>query len=172
MACGTIFTKIKIEVIILFLKSQLVHTFLKFLNVILSLASTDDLTDSRHQTVHSCNSLVILIHLHVECFDLLRIVCYKYRFLKDFFCQITLMLCLQIASPEYFVIKFIIVFLQKLYRFCISNMAKFRIQYVVQSVQKSFINEGIEEIHLFRSIFEYITDDIFQHCFCQIHIVI
>ena len=131
MACGTIFTKIKIEVIILFLKSQLVHTFLKFLNVILSLASTDDLTDSRHQTVHSCNSLVILIHLHVESFDLLRIICYKYRFLKDFFCKITFMLCLQIASPEYFVVKFIVVLLQKLYCFCVSNMTKLRIDHMV-----------------------------------------
>ena len=172
MACGTIFTKIKIEVIILFLKSQLVHTFLKFLNVILSLASTDDLTDSRHQTVHSCNSLVILIHLHVESFDLLRIICYKYRFLKDFFCKITFMLCLQIASPEYFVVKFIVVLLQKLYCFCVSNMTKLRIDHMVQSVQKSLINKRIEEIHLFRCILQYITDHIFQHCLCKIHVVI
>ena len=172
MACGTIFTKIKIEVIILFLKSQLVHTFLKFLNVILSLASTDDLTDSRHQTVHSCNSLVILIHLHVECLDLLRIICYKYWFLKDLLCQITLMLCLQIASPEYFIIKFIVVLLQEFYCFCISDMTKLRIDYVVQSVQKSFINERVEEIHLFRCVLKHITNYILQHCLCQIHVVI
>ena len=46
---------------------------------------------------------------------------------EDFFCQITLMLCLQVCTPEYFIIKLVIVFLKDLDRFRIGNMSEIRI---------------------------------------------
>ena len=82
------------------------------------------------------------------------------------------MLCLKVASPEYFVIEFVIVFLQKFNCFCISHMTKLRIHYMVQAIQKSFVDKGIEEVHLLRSILQHITDHVFQHVLCKIHIVI
>jgi len=172
MTCGTIFTEIHIELIVFCFQSQLIHTCFQLIVIILSLASTNDLTDSRYQTVHGSNCLAILVLFHVECLDLLRIICHKYRFLEDFFCQITLMLCLKVASPEYFVIEFVIVFLQKFNCFCISHMTKLRIHYMVQAIQKSFVDKGIEEVHLLRSILQHITDHVFQHVLCKIHIVI
>ena len=143
-----------IELIILGFESEFIHTGFQFLVVVLSLASSDDLSDSRNKAVHSCNGLAVVIQFHVECFDLLRIICNEYRFLKDLLCQIALMLCLKVASPEYFVVEFVVVFLKKLNCFCVGYMTEFGIYYVVQTIQKSLVDEGIEEVHLFRSVLQ------------------
>ena len=82
------------------------------------------------------------------------------------------MLCLKVASPEYFVVEFVVVFLKKLNCFCVGYMTEFGIYYVVQTIQKSLVDEGIEEVHFFRSVLKYITDHVFEHCFCEIHVVV
>ena len=172
MTCGTIFTKIQIEIVILRFQTQLIHTCSQLVVIILSLASSDDLSDSRHQTVHSRNCLSILVEFHVECLDLLRIICNKYRSLVDLLCQIALMLCLKITSPEYLVIKFVIVLLKDLNSLCIGHMCKFRIKHMVQSVKKPLVNEGIEEVHFLRCILKDITDHVFQHSLCKLHSIL
>ena len=171
MTCGTIFTQIKIEVIVFFLQPKLFHTSFQLTIVILSLASTDNLTNSRNQAVHSCNGLAILVCFHIECFNFLWIVCNKNRFLKNLFCQITLMLCLQITSPGYFIIKLVIILLEKLNCFCIGNTTELRVCHMIQSVKKSFVHKRIEEVHFLWSILKNISDHIFQHRFCKIHVI-
>ena len=81
------------------------------------------------------------------------------------------MLCLKITSPGNLILKLIVVLLQYLDRLCVSNTGEIRIRNIIQSLQKSFINERIKEIHLFRRVFKNIIDDIFQHRLCQIHVV-
>ena len=82
------------------------------------------------------------------------------------------MLCLKVTTPEYFVIEFVVVFLQKFNCFCVSYMTEFRIYYMVQTIQKSLVDEGIKEVHFLRSILKDITDHVFQHLFCKVHVVI
>ena len=61
MVGRTIFSEVQIESVIFLSKSQLFHTAKQFLVVVLTLASADDLSDARNQTVHSGNGLAILI---------------------------------------------------------------------------------------------------------------
>ena len=141
MAGRTVFTKIHVELIILCLHTQFFHTRCQLLIVVFSLASSDDLTDTRYQTVYCCHSLIVIIHLHIECFDILRIICYKYRTLKSLLCQITLMLCLKIHAPGYLVIEFVIVLLQHLNSFCISHSCEVRRYHILQTVDQTLIYE-------------------------------
>ena len=172
MTGRTVFTKIQIEIVIFRFKSKLVHTCFQFTVVILSLASSDDLSDSRYKTVHSCYSLTIFVEFHIEGLDLFRIISNKYRSLVDLLCQITLVLCLKITAPEYLVIKFIVIFLKDLNSLCVCYMCKLGVQHMVQSVKKSLVYEGIEEIYLLRCILKNVTDHIFQHSFCKLHSIL
>ena len=172
MPCRTIFPKIHIKSVIFFLQSQLLHAGSQLIIIIFPLASSDDLPDSRNKTVYCCNRFIVIIHLHIESFDILRIVRYKYRTLVNFLCQITFMFCLKICSPGYFIFKFIIVLFQYFNRFCISHSREVRRNDIIQTVKKSFIYKRIEEIHLFRRIFQHIADHVFQHGFCKSHIII
>src|SRR5699024_6136317 len=114
MAGGTIFAQIQIELVIFGSKSQLVHTGFQFAVIVFSLASADDLSDSRNQAVHGSDRLIVVVLLHIEGFDLLRIVSDEYRFLENLLGEIALMLCLKITAPEHLVVEFVIVLLQKL----------------------------------------------------------
>ena len=81
------------------------------------------------------------------------------------------MLRLQITAPGYLVIKLIVVFFQKTNSLCVGYMTKLRIQHMLQTIDQAFIHERIKEVHLLRRIFQHITDHIFQHAFCQHHII-
>ena len=49
MTDRAVFPQVKIEAVILFLQTQLLHTIGQLLQVVLSLASADDLADARYQ---------------------------------------------------------------------------------------------------------------------------
>ncbi len=71
----------------------------EYVQSLLSLTTTDDLTDSRHQHIHRRHGLLIVIHSHVEGFDLLRIVRENDRPLDVLLRQISFMLALQVRPP-------------------------------------------------------------------------
>ena len=171
MTRRTVFSKIKIKAIIFFIKTKFVHAGQEFLIVVFSLTSSDDFPDTRNKTINCRNRLAVIILFHVKRFDFFRVICNKYRTLIHLLCQITFMLCLKITSPGNLILKLIVVLLQYLDRLCVSNTGEIRIRNIIQSLQKSFINERIKEIHLFRRVFKNIIDDIFQHRLCQIHVV-
>src|SRR5699024_12677640 len=124
MSRGTVFAQIELELIILSVKPHFIHALHQLVVVVLSLASSDNLTDSRNQTVHSRNRLSILVHLHIERLDILRIVRYEYRTLIDLFRQVTLMFGLQITAPGYLVVELVIILFQKLNPLCIRPMGE------------------------------------------------
>ena len=134
MSCAAVFSQIHVESIVFFVQTQLVHTRCQFVVVVLSLASADDLTDTRYQTVNRCHGLAVIVQFHIERFDILRIVRNKYRTFVHLLSQITLMLGLQIASPGHFVFEFVVVLRQNIDGFCVSYTGKFRIYHVVQTV--------------------------------------
>ena len=82
------------------------------------------------------------------------------------------MLGLQVASPGYFVIKFVVVFLQQFDCFGISHMTKLRVYHMLQSLDQAFVHKGIEECHLLRAMLHCITDHVFQHTLCQDHVIL
>ena len=51
-------------------------------------------------------------------------------------------------------------------------MSELRVQHMIQTVKKALVYEGIEEIHLLRSILQHIADDIFEHRLSHLHIVV
>ena len=70
------------------------------------------------------------------------------------------MLGLQIASPEYLVIEFVVVLLQDLDRLSVSYMTEIRVYHMLQSLDQPLIHELVKESHLLRRIFQYVTNDI------------
>ena len=172
MSRGTILAQIQIELVIFFLQPKFIDTCKQLLVIIFTLASTNDLADSRNKTIHCCNGLSILIQFHVECLDFLRIICHEHRTFVDFLCQIALMLCLQITAPGYFVIEFIIVLGKNVDCFRIGHTGKIIAYDIFQSLKKSLVHKIIEKGHLFRCIFQYIIDDIFEHAFCKHHVIL
>ena len=131
MTCGAVAAQIQVELIIFLIQSQLFHTLLQNLQIVFTLAAANDLADTGYQAVHSSHSLAILVQLHVECLDLLRIIGYEYRSLEFLLGQVSLMLGLQIASPEYLVIEFVVVLLQDLDRLSVGYMTEIGVYHML-----------------------------------------
>ena len=172
MTDGAVFPQIQVEAVVLFLQAQLLHTRGELLQVILSLASADDLTDARYQAIHGGYGLAVLVQLHVEGLDILRIIGNEDRALEYLLGQVTLMLGLQVAAPAYFVIKVVVVLLQNLDGLGIGHMAELGVQDTVESLQQTLVYKLVEEVHLFRSILQYVIDNVFQHGFSHFHVIL
>ena len=172
MAGGPIFAQIQIKFIILLFKPQLFHPLQKLFIVLFSLAPADNLSDARNQTVHGRHRFSIRILFHIECLNFLRIIRHKDRPPEDFLRQAALMLRLQVAAPCYLIFKLIIMLFQETHRLRIRHTAEFRIHHMIQPFQKPAVNQRMKEIHLLRRFLQHIADHIFQHGFCQLHIIL
>ena len=82
------------------------------------------------------------------------------------------MLCLKVAAPADFVIKFIIVLLQQFNGLCVSHTAEIRSSHMLQSFKKALVHKLIEELHFLRCMLQYIADNILHHALCQFHIIL
>ena len=82
------------------------------------------------------------------------------------------MLCLKIHPPGHLVFKPIVMLLQQLNRLCVGHPGKIRLCHMMQTIQQPLVNKIVKEIHLLRRVLQHIIDDIFEHSFCQIHIVL
>ena len=125
MPGSAVFAQIQIKIIILRIHTGLLHALQQKLHILLTLASANDLTDARNKAVHSGDGFAVFIQLHIECLDLLRIICYENRTFKNLFGQITFMFCLQIAAPFDRIREVFPVLLKQEDRLRVSDMRKF-----------------------------------------------
>ena len=82
------------------------------------------------------------------------------------------MLGLQITAPGYLVLKLIVVFFQDLYRFGVGHAAKVGLDNVRQSVGQTLVDEGIAEGDLLGGVLHDIAENVFEHGFRRIHILL
>ena len=172
MARGAVLSEIQIEVVGGLVHAQLLDALLQQLVAVLTLASADDLADTGDQAIHSSDGLSVLVQLHVESLDLLRVVGDEDGLLEDLLGEAALVLGLQIAAPEHLVIETIVVLLQDLDGLGVGDAAKIGIHHVVQTIQQSLVHKAVEEVHLLRAVLQHIADHIFQHGLGQLHIVL
>ena len=171
MACRTVTAQIQIELIIFLVQSQLFHTLLQDLQVVLTLAAADDLTDAGHEAVHGRDGLAIGIQLHVECLDLLRVIRDEDRALEDLLGEVPLVLGLQIAAPEDLVIELVVVRLKQLDSLGIRHMAEIGGHDVVQAVDEALVDKLVEECHFLRRVLQHVGDDELDHVLGELHVV-
>ena len=147
MSGRSIFPKIQIIIIGLFLHTQFMDPVQKLVIVVFTLGATDDLSNTRNQTIHCCNGLIVRVQFHIEGLDFLRIIGNE-----DLLGQITLMLGLKVTAPENLIVKFVIMLLELLDSIGISDAAEIGRSNMLQAVQKALINKLVKELHFFRSI--------------------
>ena len=152
MSGRSIFPKIQIIIIGLFLHTQFMDPVQKLVIVVFTLGATDDLSNTRNQTIHCCNGLIVRVQFHIEGLDFLRIIGNEDRTLEDLLGQITLMLGLKVTAPENLIVKFVIMLLELLDSIGISDAAEIGRSNMLQAVQKALINKLVKELHFFRSI--------------------
>lgn len=78
---------------------HLVHASLQDVQVLLTLRSSNQLSNLGHQNIHSADSLAIVVQLHVEGLNILGIVSHDHRALEHLLSEVALVLRAEIESP-------------------------------------------------------------------------
>ena len=99
MRSRTVATRVEVPPEILLGYSDLLSTLYELVEVCLTLRSTDDLSDLGEEDVHASDCLPIVIELHVEALDLLRIVGDDDRTLEMLFHEIAFVFASKVGTP-------------------------------------------------------------------------
>ena len=172
MLCSAIFAEIKIPPIILFLKVKLCHTSLEYVESFLTLASTDNLTNTGNKKVHCGNSLAIIVLTHIECLDFLGIIDKEYRLLINLFGKISFVLGLQVNTPVYRELKLRAGLKKHVYCLGVSHLCIICISESGKSFKQPLINKAVKEVKLRLAVIHNVINDVLYHIPGKLHIVI
>ncbi len=165
-------SQIPVPPVVLFFHAKLLYPLIQTVQALFPLASADDLPDAGHQKIRRRNGPVVIIHAHIKRLDIPGIVLYKYRLVEDLLRQVPLMFGLQVNPPFHRVTKVSIAFLQDFNGIRVGQAPEFRMDYIVQAIHDGPVHKSIEELHLFRRIFQHILKDVFDHILRQIHDIV
>ena len=82
------------------------------------------------------------------------------------------MLGLQVAAPEYLVLKLIVVLHENVHSLGVGHMAELGIHHRVQALQQALVHKLVKELHFLRRMLHHIADHVFQHGLCHDHVVL
>ena len=82
------------------------------------------------------------------------------------------MFSLQIAAPIYLEVKVLVVLLEDLDRLCVSHMPELGVHYMLQALDEALVHKLVKELHLLRRVGKDIADDILEHRFRILHVVL
>ena len=82
------------------------------------------------------------------------------------------MLSLQIDSPFHRVFEFFSALFQNFNGFGIADTSEFVRDDISKAIQKTFVHKRIEKCHFLRAALQHRIDNIFDHCFRSVHIVV
>ena len=136
--------------------------------------TTNDLTDLREKNVHRTYCLSILVLLHIEGFDFLRIISQNHRTFEVIFHQIAFVLGSQVYPPvnrEFELVTFRNGIFQNLDTIRIRQTNEIILQYTLQTFNQALIEHIVQELHIIRTVIQRPFHTIFDELFCQVHIV-
>ena len=165
MAYRAVLSQIQIPVVCLGIQAQLADAGKELVIIVFTLGAAHDLTDARYQAVYCRHGPVVVVELHVEGFDLLRIVRYKERSAVDLLGKETLMFGLQVTAPLHLVFKLVVVLLQDLDRLGIGHSAELAVHDLLKTFDQALLDEAVKELHLLGSILQDVADQVLDHCF-------
>ena len=172
MEYSAVSSEVEVPVVSVLVKSELVDPVKQHVVALLSLASADDLADSRYQHVHRRYSLAVVVEPHVEGLAVLRVVDDEHRLLEDLFSEVTLVLCLKLESPLYRILEFLARLLQDVDCLSVCDADEVRIDDVIESLEKALVDEAVEELHLFRAVLQDVADDVLDHLLGHVHVAV
>ena len=152
--------------------TQFVYTGRKFFVVGLALRTADNLADLREQHVHRTDGLSILVLLHVESLDLLRIVDKDHRTLEVLLDQIAFVFRLQVAPPVAGEFELAARSLENLHALGVIQPLEFVVQHEVEPLDQTVVPHLVHELQILAAVLQRVADQVFQEILGQLHVVL
>ena len=119
--------------------------------------TTDDLTDLRKEDIGTLHGLAILIDLHIEGLDILRIIGHDNGFLEVLLYEETLVLRSEIIAPCAGELEFLAVLdglLEDIDTFGIGQTNELGVYYTLQTLDQTLVHKLVEELEVIHTMIE------------------
>ena len=159
---------------ILHRNSHFINAVQQFVIISFTFGPSDNFTDFREQHIHRTNRLAILILLHIESFDLFRIVSQDYRTFEMLLNQEAFMFRSQVNPPIYRELEcmaFSNSLFQNLAPFCIRQTDEIVFQHSLQTFDQTFIEHIVQEFDIVHTVVQSPLYTILDELFRQLHII-
>ena len=167
-------TSIQIPPHILHRNTHFIDTVHQLIIIRFTFGTADDFTDFREQYIHGTNRFTVFILLHIESFDLFRIVCQDYRTFEMVLNQESFMFRSQIDTPiyrEFKCMSFCNRFFQNLDSFRIRQANEIFFQHSLQTFDQTFIEHIVQEFDIIHTVVQSPLYTVLNELFRQLHII-
>ena len=175
MLAGTVAAQVKVVLVLLGIHAQVLDAGLEQIQALLALGAADNLADTGNQAVGGGDGLAVLVHAHVECLDLSRVVGHEGRALKVLLGQEAFVLGLQVDAPAHGVVELVAVgdcLLQDLDGLGVGNAGKVGVGDMVQALEQTLVHKLVEHIELVGAGGHNVLKDVLEHGLGVVHVVV
>ena len=165
-------TKVGVPPVVFAFKPHFVDALIQNVQTFFALTAADKFSDAGDEKVHCGNGFAVVVQAHIKRLDFFRITGEEHGFFEDMFGKVSFVFRLQIATPIYGEFKLVLVGKQKFDGFRISQTFKIAAHNVFKAGDKPRIDKLIKECNFFLATVHNVPDDVFDHCFRHIHIVV
>ena len=99
MGDGAVFTQVAVPPVVGLVQVHLIQAGVEHVKAFLALGAADDLANAGRQHVHRGNGFAVVIHTHIKCLDVFRVIHDHHRSADVFLGEPAFVLALQIHAP-------------------------------------------------------------------------
>ncbi len=173
---GAVATRVEVPPHVLHRDVEFLDAAHQLVVVLLTDAAADDLADLREEHVGALYGeagealtlalfLHVVVELHVEGLDFLRVVDHDDRLLEVFFHQVALVLACQIHTPTHRELELLAVFdglFQYLDAFGVGQTHKLGVYHAAQALDEAVVDHLVEELEVIHAVVEGPADAVFD----------
>ena len=175
MRSGSEATGVEIPPHVLHRDAELVNACLEFVVVRLTLAATDDFTNAREEHVHGTYGLAVVVLLHVERFDFLRVVGENDRTTEVLFDEESFMFALEVSAPrdgEFELHAIGLRLLKNLDALGIGDAGEILSHDALESCDEFVVPMVVEETEVILTVVKGVADEVFEEILGEVHVVV
>src|SRR5574344_415139 len=162
----------------------LVNLVGQFLHALFAHRPTDNLTNLREEHISALHCLLhllalkhrlLIVYLHVECLDSLRVVSHDYRSLEVLLHEETLMLRSEVITPFAWELKLLAILdclLKNFNTLCVGQTYKILFQHAFQTLNQALVYHLVQELKIILTVVESPLHTELDEVLLQVHQVI
>ncbi len=152
--------------------SELVDAGVQLLKRRLPLGTADNLADLREEHVHTPDGLAVLVLLHIESLDVLRIVGHNDRAAEMLLHKVALVLGLKVHAPVNRVLELRSGCLENLDSLGVRKTDELCLDHILKPLDELLVVHIVEELKVVAAVVKSVLHKVLDEVLCKVHIVV
>lgn len=157
---GSVASQVAVPRVGFFIHVEFVESFIEVVESFFALATADDFADTGDEDVHGGDGFIIVVHAHIEGFDIFGVIDDGDGSTDDFFGEATFVFGLEIHAPEDVEIEFLVGIFEFFDGVGVGHDGEFGVDESRESIDAILIDALGEELHIVGAVFEEVVKNV------------